>query len=251
MEISNFWERYLDLINDFKVGKVKHNKFGNFYYRNMEQIYETLKPLEQQYKIFFQTTNETKVILDTKNVETTLSVIDTLANKVMFTTTSTIELQPRDENVKMNESQLGGSAESYALKRVYQNALQIDDTRDSDDPELTPMQPVRKGFTPQPQPQAPQEQEPTATDKPIKPIRKVVTVSQETPQEQEPQSDNDKLYEITRKSLNAKTPEAINELIDEALSIKDDEKTIKVLNGKAISLGFVKNIKTNKWEERK
>lgn len=105
--------------------KTLFNKFGNYYYRSAETILEAVKPLLG---------------------EATLTITDRIINKGnRFYVKATATFKEGDEIVEvsayareaenkkgMDESQITGSASSYARKYALNGLFLIDDTKDAD-----------------------------------------------------------------------------------------------------------------------
>lgn len=136
-----------------KVHKGQFNSFGKYRYRSCEDILEAVKPLLSE-------TNCTLTLSDT---------IESIGNRVYIKATATLSTADGKQSVTttayareaerksgMDDSQITGTASSYARKYALNGLFCIDDTKDADalntSPEYTAAQPA----------QAPQQQ-PTAT----------------------------------------------------------------------------------------
>lgn len=124
-KLSPLRKKLLHIQKNLDTPKSQFNKHGGYYYRSMEDILEGLKPLLDE------------VILTIEN-DVTL-----VGNRYYFKATATIELD--NESISKNgfaredemrkgssQSQLSGSAASYATKRALGNLFLIDDTKDAD-----------------------------------------------------------------------------------------------------------------------
>lgn len=173
---ENKFKRFLELKTELKVNKTIWNKFGQFHYRNKESILEALKPLENKHKLLIQVTDDEIEFIGNKYFTVaTAYVIDVESGETFFHTKSRAELQPR-QDTKMNESQLTGSASSYAGKYALQNLLGLDDNKDADDNNQHPENPENK-----------------------KTIKEVKEVKADTPTQQV--SNKEKLLEATKKRV--------------------------------------------------
>ena len=138
--------------SELRVPKKHENKFGGFKYRNMEDILEAVKPLcvERGCKLILKDKitiigaklpvmtgtkktdkDETDIVLSGPRiyVETTAIFTDSFGEKTKVTGYAR---EPMDKK-GMDESQLTGSAASYAGKRALGNLFLLDDNRDADD----------------------------------------------------------------------------------------------------------------------
>lgn len=132
-EKMNAYLRFVALKNEIKVNKNIKNLFGGFMFRNKEQIQEELKPLELKYNLIVNTTDELEVIEGRIFDKSTAYVIDCETGEIVphLSSVAYSEYQKLSAT-KMNESQLSGSASSYAGKFALQNLLGLDDNRDAD-----------------------------------------------------------------------------------------------------------------------
>lgn len=132
-EKKNAYLRFVELKNDIKVNKNIKNLFGGFMFRNKEQIQEELKPLELKYSLLVNTTDEIITIEGRLFDKSTAYVIDCETGEIVphLSSVAYAEYQKLSAT-KMNESQLSGSASSYAGKFALQNLLGLDDNRDPD-----------------------------------------------------------------------------------------------------------------------
>ena len=114
---------------ELKAPKGQFNKFGNYKYRNAEDILEALKPLLEKYKAAINITDEIILIGDRYYVKATTTIYDIESGEGIETTAYARE----DESKKGQDlSQLTGSTSSYARKYALNGLLAIDDTKDSD-----------------------------------------------------------------------------------------------------------------------
>ena len=225
----SFWERLLRIKQEIIVEKGNYNNYGKFTYRSKEDIMVALKPLEVKYYIYVSTDHDIEVVNGKTFIVATAEARDVLDNGVVkFTRTSRAELQPV-ESVKMNESQLTGSAESYAAKRALEAMFGLDNTKDADDVDLVKEKPRVISSKPKPQ-----------------------GLKEAIMGEDEPVEDDlkNKLHKLGQESLKANSLEDIVRLEAELEKLGGNDVTAKVISGRARAIGLIKNIRTNKWEER-
>lgn len=111
-----------------KAPKDQYNKFGNYKYRNCEDILEAVKPL-----LFSQsctlTISDEIVMIGTRYYVRATATIKNANGETEMTTAYARE----DESKKgMDASQITGSTSSYARKYALNGLFCIDDTKDSD-----------------------------------------------------------------------------------------------------------------------
>ena len=122
-------EKLIKIQSELKAPKSNYNGFGKFRYRSCEDILEAVKPLLAREKCMLTMTDEVVAITDKVYIKTTATIID-LDNKVHCSTSAYAR---ESENKKgMDESQMTGTASSYARKYALNGLFLIDDTKDAD-----------------------------------------------------------------------------------------------------------------------
>lgn len=120
-----------ELVNiqkSLKAPKNQYNKFGNYYYRNAEDILEAVKPLLYKEECILTISDDVVAVADRIYVKATV----TLANKE-GQMVSTSALAREEENKKgMDAAQITGAASSYARKYALNGLFCIDDNKDPD-----------------------------------------------------------------------------------------------------------------------
>lgn len=123
---------YLKLVevqNKLKAPKNQFNKFGNYAYRNCEDILEALKPILLEVKAVVNISDEVVLVGERYYIKATVKFIDAETGEVVEASAMARE----EENKKgMDSSQLTGSTSSYARKYALNGLFAIDDTKDSD-----------------------------------------------------------------------------------------------------------------------
>lgn len=126
----NIYEKLLEIQSELKCGKTQFNSFGNYKYRNCEDILEAIKPLCKKNKVLIYLSDEIELIGDRFYVKATATAINVEKpeEKIIVTASS------REEDTKkgMDQSQITGASSSYARKYALNGLLDIDDTKDSD-----------------------------------------------------------------------------------------------------------------------
>lgn len=120
-------EKLSEIQKLLKAPKSQFNKFGNYAYRNQEDILEAVKPLLAERKLVMTISDEICGTADRIYVRATVTVTDG-ENSV----TNTAFAREPQEQKGMNEAQITGSASSYARKYALNGMFLIDDTKDAD-----------------------------------------------------------------------------------------------------------------------
>ena len=119
----------LDIQQNLNAPKNLYNKFGGYSYRSCESILVALKPLLAKHKAIIYFTERTVEQGGWHYIEATACLRAEGKEEVFKTTGYARE----DESRKgMNESQITGSASSYARKYALNAMFAIDDVKDSD-----------------------------------------------------------------------------------------------------------------------
>ena len=123
------YEKLLNIQTTLKAPKGQFNRFGNYKYRNCEDILESLKPLLFDNKVVVLINDDIVAVNDRIYIKTTVTLKDTESEEKIETTAFA-----REEETKkgMDSSQITGSASSYARKYALNAMFAIDDTKDSD-----------------------------------------------------------------------------------------------------------------------
>ena len=123
------YEKLLIIQTNLKAPKGQFNKFGNYKYRNCEDILESLKPLLAENKAVILISDDIVAVNNRIYIKSTVTFKDTESNEKIETTAFA-----REEETKkgMDGSQITGSASSYARKYALNAMFAIDDTKDSD-----------------------------------------------------------------------------------------------------------------------
>lgn len=118
-------EKLANIQQKLKAPKNQFNKFGNFSYRNQEDILEAVKPLLGDLTLVIE--DDIKEVGGRIYVQATATLSDgehSVSNKAFA----------REEESKkgMDAAQLTGATSSYARKYALNGLFLIDDTRDAD-----------------------------------------------------------------------------------------------------------------------
>ena len=129
INMSNVYMKLIEVQSKLKAPKSQFNKFGNYAYRNCEDILEALKPILNQVKAVVNISDEVVLIGERYYIKATVKFIDGETGDVIEASA-----MAREEESKkgMDSSQLTGSTSSYARKYALNGLFAIDDTKDSD-----------------------------------------------------------------------------------------------------------------------
>lgn len=127
-----FYEKLILVITELNVPKGQFNKFGKYPFRNAEDILEAVKPIATKYGLYPKLTDEPILIGDWHYMKATASITDGVNTEYACA-------YAREPQIKkgMDESQISGTASSYARKYAMNGLYQIDDQKDSDSNEYT------------------------------------------------------------------------------------------------------------------
>ena len=112
---------------EIKAPKGQFNKFGGYAYRSCEDILEAVKPILFKHKCFLTLDDEIVLIGDRYYVKATA----TLQTETGCTCTTAFAREAVARK-GMDESQITGSASSYARKYALSGLFALDDTKDAD-----------------------------------------------------------------------------------------------------------------------
>lgn len=124
---QTFIEKVVSVQRELKAPKSQFNKFGKYYYRNAEDILNSVKPLLADKALLLTITDDIVLIGNRFYVKSTATLTD--GEHIQSSTAFARE----DEIQKgMAGSQVTGSTSSYARKYALNGLFCIDDTKDAD-----------------------------------------------------------------------------------------------------------------------
>ena len=127
MAAKTLQQKLIEIQAELKAPKSQYNKFGGYNYRNCEDVLEAVKPLCAKHEIVPLLSDEIVMIGDRFYIKATAKVTD---GKDEIATTA-FARESKDKK-GMDESQITGSASSYARKYALNGLFCIDDTKDAD-----------------------------------------------------------------------------------------------------------------------
>lgn len=126
-ETQNLTQKLLNVQRDLKAPKGQFNNFGKYKYRSAEDILEAVKPLNAREGILLTISDEPMFIGDWHYIKATASITD--GKDTHIVTAFARESQAKKG---MDDSQITGTASSYARKYALNGMYLIDDTKDAD-----------------------------------------------------------------------------------------------------------------------
>ena len=121
-------EALLKIQTELKAPKGQTNSFGKYKYRSCEDILEALKPHLKEAGLTLTMSDEMVAVLERVYVKASASLQDGEGGSW---TVSAFAREPLDRK-GMDDSQITGSASSYARKYALNGLFCIDDTKDAD-----------------------------------------------------------------------------------------------------------------------
>lgn len=114
---------------ELKAPKGQKNTFGNYKYRSCEDIVEAVKPLLNENGLILIMGDEVINVENRFYVKATVKVIDVASGDEISTSAMARESETKRG---MDDSQITGTASSYARKYALNGLFAIDDTKDAD-----------------------------------------------------------------------------------------------------------------------
>ena len=126
---KNVYMKLVEVQSKLKAPKSQFNKFGNYAYRNCEDILEALKPLLSEVKAIVNISDDVVLVGERYYIRATATFVDVETGEAVSN-----NAYAREELAKkgMDGSQITGTASSYARKYALNGLLDIDDTKDAD-----------------------------------------------------------------------------------------------------------------------
>lgn len=123
------YEKLLNIQKDLKAPKGQYNSFGKYKYRSCEDILEAVKPLLAREKVTLLISDEVVEIGGRVYIKATARLYDMEGSEGIENTALARE---SSDKKGMDESQITGTASSYARKYCLNGLFLIDDTKDAD-----------------------------------------------------------------------------------------------------------------------
>ncbi len=128
----NIQEKLMHIQQEIKATKDLRNDFGRFNYRNAENIFEAAKPLCAKYKVVLKVSDELEEKCGHPYIKAVAELYDTESQEGQWVMGSVAYARIPDSKKGMDDSQICGSASSYARKYALGGLFCLDDNKDPD-----------------------------------------------------------------------------------------------------------------------
>lgn len=128
----NIQEKLMHIQQEIKATKDLRNDFGRFYYRNAENIFEAAKPLCAKYKVVLKVSDDLEEKCGHPYIKAVAELYDTESQEGQWVMGSVAYARIPDGKKGMDDSQICGSASSYARKYALGGLFCLDDNKDPD-----------------------------------------------------------------------------------------------------------------------
>lgn len=122
-------EKLMHIQQELKAPKGQYNDFGKYKYRSLEDIQEAVKPLLKEYKCALVIRDELINEGERYYIRAEARLYDV---ETEGTIACTAYAREASEKKGMDDSQITGTASSYARKYCLNGLFAIDDTKDAD-----------------------------------------------------------------------------------------------------------------------
>lgn len=131
---NDFLIRVSAVQTELKAPKGRTNKFGGYKYRSCEDIMEAVKPLLAKAGLLLTVSDTMECICERYYVHATATLWDTKSDASL---SNSAYARESEDKKGMDDSQITGTASSYARKYALNGLFCIDDTKDADTEEFT------------------------------------------------------------------------------------------------------------------
>lgn len=129
MENLGIYEKLSAIQQELKAPKGQYNSFGKYKYRSCEDILEAVKPICAKHKTTLVLLDSISEINGRFYVTAQAQLHDCESDNAV---TATAYAREPEKKTGMDESQITGTASSYARKYALNGLFCIDDTKDAD-----------------------------------------------------------------------------------------------------------------------
>lgn len=121
------FKKLAELQNEIKAPKSQYNKFGNYNYRNVEDIQSAVKPLLVKHGLSLTVSDELVMIGERYYIKATATITDGKES-----VSCTAYARESESKKGMDDSMCSGTASSYSRKYALGGLLLLDDQKDAD-----------------------------------------------------------------------------------------------------------------------
>ena len=133
---SGIRTKLMHIQTELKAPKNLYNSFGKYKYRNLEGICESVKPLLAKYGLAMTMEDSVRLVGDRVYVRAYVLLMDIESKETVDCTAYAREASTKKG---MDDSQITGTASSYARKYALSGLFLLDDTKDADTDEYHTM----------------------------------------------------------------------------------------------------------------
>lgn len=128
MDKTSIYEALASVQSELKAPKGQYNSFGKYSYRSCEDILEAVKPLLKERSLALHLSDEPVMVGEWHYIKATATITDFSGRQVSVSAYAREALEKKG----MDDSQITGTASSYARKYALNGLFCIDDTKDAD-----------------------------------------------------------------------------------------------------------------------
>ena len=131
--MSELYKKVQEIQAHLKVPKNLYNSFGKYKYRNAEGICEAVKPLLAEHGLILTLSDEIVAVGERYYVKATATICSDANEKLSVNAFARESFDKKG----MDDSQITGTASSYARKYALNGLFLLDDTKDADTDEYS------------------------------------------------------------------------------------------------------------------
>ena len=128
VETTSIYAALAAVQSELKAPKGQFNKFGGYHYRSCEDILEAVKPILKAHSLALNLSDEPVMVGERYYIRATATLTDFAGQQASSTAYARESLDKKG----MDDSQITGTASSYARKYALNGLFCIDDTKDAD-----------------------------------------------------------------------------------------------------------------------
>ena len=131
--MSELYKKVQEIQTHLKAPKNLYNSFGRYKYRNAEGICEAVKPLLAEHGLILTLSDELVAVGERYYVKATATICSNAEEKLSVSAFARESFDKKG----MDDSQITGTASSYARKYALNGLFLLDDTKDADTDEYS------------------------------------------------------------------------------------------------------------------